>query len=367
MHVVMLSKALVAGAYQKKLEELARQPDLRLTVLVPPYWHEPGVGRIPLELRFTAGYQLEVLPMVLNGQHHLHFYPTLGRVLARLRPDVLHIDEESFNFATAHAMRIGVSMGARCCFFNWANIERSYPPPFVWFEQYNFRHAGYAIAGNHEAARILRRRGYTGPLAVLPQFGVDPDLFGPRPPHTGGELVVGYVGRLVAAKGVADLVAAVAHLPDPVRLLLVGDGPLRPQLEQQAQQLGIAARVQFAGAVPSTAVPAVLHKLDVLVLPSRTTPNWKEQFGRILVEAMSCGVVVVGSDSGEIPNVIGAAGLIYPEGNIPALGNALRLLAQDERLRAALAQRGRERVLKHYTQAALARQYAQVYRELYTP
>lgn len=365
LHVVMLSKALVSGAYQKKLEELARLPDIRLTALVPHCWHEPGVGRIPLEPTFTTGYDLIALPMRLNGQHHLHWYPTLPRELARLQPDVLHIDEESFNLATAHAMRAGMAVGARCCFFNWANIERTYPPPFVWFERYNFRHASYAIAGNQEAAGILRRRGYRGRLAVLPQFGVDPALFALRPPRPRNGLVVGYVGRLVAAKGVLDLVEAVAQLPASVRLRLVGDGDLRPQIEQRVQELGIAARVELRRAVPSTDVPTVLHELDALVLPSHTTANWKEQFGRILVEAMSCGVAVVGSSSAEIPNVIGAAGIIYQERNVGALANALRLLADNPPLRAALAQRGRQRVLQHYTQAALARSYAHIYREMY--
>ncbi len=96
-------------------------------------------------------------------------------------------------------------------------------------------------------------------------------------------------------------------------------------------------------------VPAELRKLDVLALPSRSTPTWKEQFGRVLIEAMSCGVPVVGSSSGEIARVIGEGGLIYPEGDIAALAAALRRLADDPACGAALGQRGRKRVLEHYT------------------
>ncbi|NTU78371.1 MAG: glycosyl transferase family 1, partial [Chloroflexales bacterium] len=151
MKVVILSKALVAGAYQRKLEEIA-QLGVELTALVPPAWREPRVGLLRLERRYTAGYRLESLPIALNGQHHLHFYPTLGRALRRLRPDVLHIDEESFNLATFQAMRLGVALGTRCCFYNYANIERTYPPPFSLFERYSFRHAAHAMACNQEAA-----------------------------------------------------------------------------------------------------------------------------------------------------------------------------------------------------------------------
>lgn len=377
MKVVMLSKALVSGAYQKKLEELASFRNITLVALVPPFWREPRVGITKLERMFTRGYRLEILPMVANGQHHLHFYPGLHRVLQREKPDVFHIDEESFNLATFLAMRSGVGLGARCCFYNWANIERRYPPPFAWFERYNFRHAAHAIAGNQEAADILRRHGYAGPIALLPQFGVDPLLFSPPggPQAEDGlpaaetetdqrPFIVGYLGRLIEAKGILDLVEALAELPGRVRLRLVGSGQLRPRIEQRAQELNVAARVEILPTVGSTDVPGVLRRLDVLALPSHTTANWKEQFGRVIIEAMSCGVPVVGSSSGEIPNVIGDAGLVVPEQNIAALRDALLRLLHDVTLRQDLARRGRERILENYTHLALASKYYNVYREM---
>jgi glycosyltransferase involved in cell wall biosynthesis len=363
MRVVILSKALVAGAYQRKLEEIARL-GVELTALVPPGWREPRVGMLPLERRYTAGYSLESLPIALNGRHHLHFYPTLGRALRRLRPQVFHIDEESFNLATFLAMRVGVALGARCCFYNYANIERAYPPPFNLFERYNLRHAAHAMACNEEAAAIIRRHGYAGPLTILPQFGVDPELFAPGEPRPGPGLVVGYLGRLVPEKGLLDLVEAVAGLPPAVTLRLVGDGSQRPALERRVAQLGLGARVRLDPAVGSTQVPATMRAFDALVLPSRTMPNWKEQFGRVLIEAMSCGVPVVGSSSGEIPNVIGDAGLVFPEGDVPALRAALSRLAADPALRADLAARGRARVLAGYTQAAVAARHVAVYRDM---
>lgn len=323
-------------------------------------WHHT------LERRFTQGYRLEEVPIVANGHHHLYYFTGLRRVLAQERPDVLHIDEESFNLATFLALRAGLATGARCCFYNWANIDRFYPPPFCFFEQYAFRNVAYAIAGNQEAAALIQRHGYTGRLAVLPQFGVDPALYAPPP---GGrvpshQFVIGYMGRLIAWKGVLDLVEALVGLPPHVRLLLVGDGELRPQLEQRATALGVRERVDIRPAVGSTEVPNILHQLDVLVLPSHTQPNWKEQFGRILIEAMSCGVPVIGSSSGEIPNVIGDAGIVVPERNVGALRGAVERLLHNTALRGELAERGRARVVTHYTQAALARRYYEVYGEM---
>lgn len=361
MRVVMLSKALVHAAYHQKCVELAALPGIELIVLVPPAWREPRVGEQRLELRHSDHYQIQVLPIRLNGRHHLHYYPTIGRVLRALRPDIAHIDEEAFNAATAHAMYHGSAAGARCCFFNWANIARWYPPPFGWFERAVFRMAAHGIAGNHEAAALIRSHGYRGPLAIIPQFGVDPARFAPRPHQPRAQFTIGYVGRLVAEKGVADLIAALALLPDHCHLLIVGDGVERAALQQAAQAAGVAARVTFQAGVPSAAMPEIYHRCDVLVVPSRTTSGWKEQFGRVIIEAMSCGIPVIGTSSGEIPRVIDDAGVIVAEGAPAELAAALQRLAATPALAAELAQRGRARVLAHYTQRAIARATAEVY------
>ena len=366
MRVLMISKACILGAYQKKLEELAKFSDVELTVVVPPYWRdERGVMR--LEREYTQGYELVVEKMALNGHFHLHFYPGLGKHFRRIKPHIVHIDEEPYNLATWQAMRLAKAQGARALFFTWQNIHRRYPPPFSLIERYNLRYADYVIAGNSEAVGVLRAKGYRGPVRVIPQFGVDPDKF--KVPNSSfairySQFTIGYVGRLVEEKGIHILLRAVAGLDGEWQLRLLGSGPERPRLEKLAAELGIAEWVRFESPILSTQMPGYYPQLDVLVLPSLTRRNWKEQFGRVLIEAMACGVPVVGSDSGEIPHVIGEAGLVFPEGNERALRDRLSQLMADMALRDELARRGRERVLAHYTQAQVAAKTYQVYREL---
>ena len=365
MRVLILSKAMVVGTYQRKAEELAALPGIELTVAVPPGWQEPNVGMTALDRRHVRGYRLQVLPIWLNGHFHLHFYPGLRRLVELVRPDIFHIDEESFNFATAHAMRIGVAAGARCCFYNYANIERRYPPPFRQFERYNFRRATAALAASHEAAAILRRHGYGGPLHILPQFGVDQEHFHPaNAPLPATSFRIGYFGRLVEEKGVLDLVEALARLPRHAHLVLIGSGDLEARIVATVERLQLSDRVELRPMLPSGEVADEMRKLHAFVLPSHTTPRWKEQFGRVLTEAMSTGVPPIGSDSGEIPHVIGEAGLIFREGNVEDLAHKLRQLMDRPELHADLARRGRERVLGHYTQRAVARSYYDVYREM---
>jgi glycosyltransferase involved in cell wall biosynthesis len=369
----MLSKALVVGAYQAKLEEMARQPGIELTVVVPPYWQE-GRQRLTLERSHTSGYELFVEPMALNGHFHAHFYPGLAAIVRRLCPDIFHIDEEPYNLATFQATWLGRSVGARCLFFTWQNLYR--PQPWNVFERYTLSHCHAAIAGNQEAAAILRRKGFPGPTTVIPQFGVDPAMFSPITRSQDGQrqrlfssvspntFMIGYVGRLVEQKGLHVLLRAVVRLTGDWQLVFLGDGPLRPELEQAVRDFGLTQRVSFVPAVPSGMVPVWLNALDCLALPSLTRPNWKEQFGRVLVEAMACEVPVVGSDSGEIPNVIGDAGLIAHEGNDAALYRQLDRLMKDVALRRRLGQAGRQRVLANYTQASIAAATCAFYRQV---
>ena len=365
MRVLMVSKACLVGAYQRKLEEIARFSDVELMVVVPPSWRDGGRS-VRLERAHTTGYELVVEPMVLNGSFHLHFYPRLGRRMRAFAPHIVHIDEEPYNLATFHALQQARRLGARVLWFTWQNLNRRYPLPFHLIERYNLHHADYGIVGSAGAAAVWREKGFTGPLAVIPQFGVDPDIFGPRDGERDipSGFAIGYVGRLVPEKGVDLLLWAAAGMGGDWHLDVVGAGAERERLRGLAYHLGLGDSVSFQEWVPSTRMPAFYRNLDVLVLPSRSRSNWVEQFGRVLIEAMGCGVPVVGSDCGEIPNVVGDAGLIFPEGDVDALRACLARLVNSPELRADLALRGRERVLTHFTQAQVAVQTVAVYREL---
>lgn len=359
MRVLIVSKANIVGIYQRKLEEIARR-GVDLLALVPPSWRDER-GEMPLERVYTEGYRLETLPIVLNGNFHLYGYRHLGRWMREFRPQIVHIDEEPYNLASWQALYEARKVGAKSLLFSWQNIERSYPPPFCWGESWALHHTDALIAGTDSAAEVWRAKGYRGALHIIPQFGTDADLFKPsenRPDHP---FTIGYFGRLIEEKGLHVLLDAVAALDGEWRLILLGGGPLRAALEAQAQRLGIAERITFHEQVASTEMPAHYHAIDVLALPSLTRPNWKEQFGRVLVEAMSSGVPVIGSDSGAIPGVIGDAGLIVSEGDAAALSGAFNRLRSDSTLYADFSRMGRERAFAQFTHAGVAQATVEVY------
>ena len=365
MRILMVSKACLVGAYQTKLELIAGHPDLELMVIVPPYWRDPA-GKVILERMHTDGYQLVVDPIRFNGHYHLHYYPHLKKWLREFQPDILHIDEEPYNLATWKAIRDCQSSGCKTLFFSWQNISRRYPWPFSIIETSVLKSVNFAIMGNTESVSVWQAKGYQGPYEVIPQFGVSTNNFKRQEPgKRNNDFVIGTAGRrLVREKGIDLIIKAAASLPGSWVLRIAGEGPERQALQQQAADLGLANRVHFDGVISSQDMPAFLNQLDVLVIASRTRPNWKEQFGRVIIEAMACEIPVIGSDCGEIPNVIGPAGLIFPEDDPETLREHIRFLMEDEKARHEFSKAGLSRVMANFTQEKVADKTVKVYQKM---
>jgi glycosyltransferase involved in cell wall biosynthesis len=290
-----------------------------------------------------------------NGHFHLHYYARLPEIIDRVRPDLVYMDEEPYNLATLLGVRAAARRHIPALFFTWQNLLRRLPLPARMVEAEVYRRVAWAVAGTEDAASVLRAKGFGKGVSVAPQFGVDTELFCPGA-QLEGPFTVGFFNRLVAPKGPMETLAAFSGLPADCRLRIVGDGPLRGDLEREIARQNLTGRVTISGRMPSGCVPDAIRSVHVVVLPSTTTRRWKEQFGRILVESMACGVPVVGTDSGEIPRVIGNAGLVVPERDVHALAAALVRLQADTELRRRLGALGRERALELYSNERVAGQ-----------
>jgi glycosyltransferase involved in cell wall biosynthesis len=359
MNVWVIGHAYVTRVAHDKLRALAALPDVDLTVIAPGAWRTTtAVLTLAPE---AVPYRVIPSRVFLNGRIGAYVYRDGLGALRRARPDIVHAEVEPSSLAALQCLL--AARGSPFVIFTWENLEG---PPRVLsrsIERLVVRRAAFVIAGNQAArARMLRRGVPSDRLAVLPQFGVDPGRYaaGDRgrvriPP---GPPVVGFVGRLVPEKGVDLLADAMEQLE--VRLAVVGDGPGRIDLERRLAAWPDGKAI-LAGSVRDTDVPDYLACLDVLVLPSRTTAAWAEQFGRVLIEAMAAGVPVVGSSSGAIPEVIGDAGLIFPEGDAGALRRQVEWILLDPMTRSTLTARGRQRVRARYAEAVVAAGQRDVY------
>lgn len=319
-------------------------------LVVPDRWKHEFGKLVPAPLPALAG-SFHCLPVMLTGRPQRHAYRRrVSCVLRDLRPDAVFLEQESFSLSALQwglaAHRAGVPFGVQAA----ENLDRSLPRPVRAWQSWILRHATVVAARSDAATDLVRRWGARGEVELVPHHV--PEWPVPRRLPS-DDFRVGFAGRLVPEKGLDVLVCAVRTLGPGTELVVAGDGPLRAWLE--GADLGVA-RLRLLTGVDHAEMASAYASMDVLVLPSRTTSAWAEQFGRVLVEALWCGVPVVGSDSGEIPWVIettGGGGVV-PEGDATALAAALAQLRDNPSERAALAAHGREVVARTFGVPAVA-------------
>ncbi len=325
--VLLVSKALVVGAYQRKLEELAAPAragaDRRRSRWLARRAVRAGDARS--NAAHTAGYRAD------------HRAAALQRpVPPPLLPDAAPAARPACapTCCTWTRSRTTWRPGWRCA----AASRRGHPQPLLHLaEPHSAPIPGRSgissrpttaapamrIAGNPTAATVLREKGYRGPsrgdrrssASIRSSSRAErtrPQLI------NASDIVIGYAGRLVPEKGVHVLLAACARLRPGAWSLRNPGRRARASCARGTRRASWAlpSRCGSWAASPPPRRPAITGRLDILVLPSLSRPNWVEQFGRVLIEAMACGVAVVGSASGEIPWVIGDAGVLFPEGDV---------------------------------------------------
>jgi glycosyltransferase involved in cell wall biosynthesis len=355
MRLLVVSHPAVLPVNQEVYAELAER-GAEVTLVVPARWrneYRPD-GFAPTALPGLEG-RLVPLRVAFAGRQQRHFHLANPlQVIADARPDVAFLEAEPFavlaaQWAPALAAR-GVAFGVQCD----ENLDRPLPAPVRACRGLVLRRAAFVAARSETAGRLVRSWGARGRVELVPH-AVPAWALPPAAPER-PSFTIGYAGRLVAAKGLHDLLAAVRRLASPVELVLFGDGELRRELDGQSIP---GSHVRVRANVRHEQMASAYAQMDVLVLPSISTPTWTEQFGRAIVEALWCGVPVIGSDSGEIPWVIGATGggIVFPEGDIAALAGALERLRSDPAQRARLAGRGRAAVERMFGVAAVAERF----------
>jgi glycosyltransferase involved in cell wall biosynthesis len=387
MRVLVASHTYIVDLNCEKLRTLAHlEPGIEVTVIVPKRWRPGGVQNKIIETKAWSDGNFRVVPVAnfsQNNQGLLTFGLDIITLLKQFQPQIIQVEQgiKSFGYAELITLNRLLGLQAKNVFFTWWNIPYQSKFPVSLLENYNLSQTDGLVAGNQDAADILREHGYKGSVTVMPQLGVDEQLFSRHPqPELASqvgiqadEFVVGFVGRFVPEKGILTLIKALAGLQKlSWKLLLLGRGQLKETIIAEASNAGIKERLIIVESVPHDEVPRYINLMNVLVLPSQTTyqfktltaAGWKEQFGHVLIEAMATHVPVIGSDSGEIPHVIGDAGLVFPEGNTEALRQCLLQVIEQPEFSKNLAEKGYKRAIALYTNKALAQKLLDFYKTL---
>jgi len=335
---------------------LAAKSDVDLHLIVPAVWREFGRTIVAEPTRET-GFSVHVLPIRLPQagpmNWYLHFYPGLRRLLRQLDPDVIHLWEEPWSIVALQAQML--RRRAAVVLEVDQNILKRLPPPFEAIRKHVLRHTDHVLSRSPDATMVVRARGYDGPVTPI-GYGVDVTTFAPssHPGPAEPPFKIGYVGRLIEEKGLDEALDAMAMSGSPVTLSIMGEGPYEAKLRERIASLGLEQRVSFQGWGSPGDVANFLQSLDALVLLTRTTNAVKEQFGRVIIEAQACGVPVIGSTCGAIPDVVGDGGWIVPEREPQALRTLLNQIAADPASVRARGLAARSNVQARFTYEAVA-------------
>lgn len=366
LRVLVVDKTAVLRNNRERYRRLVERANVVITLLAPTRWLENCVME-PYQPEPGEPYETILgVPSWPGRELRSIYYTGAMRAMRRSRPEVILMMEESFSLFALQILLLKMIFApkAKVIFysFNITSYKR-FPYRPSWFYKalgdlvMKMCHVG--LVPNRKAELVLADSSFRGRIRVL-FFGINERLFRRVPrleareqlglQHSGTLFL--YAGRLLELKGVQDLLDAFSRLraerdAADMRLLVVGDGDYAEPLHRRALELNLNGSVEFRRAVPIEQMSAYMSAADAFVLPSRA--EWNEQFGRVNAEAMLVGTTIIGSTSGEIPEVIGDGGFIFQADDVDALKRTMERVIDDPDEVGRRRELGRERALRNYS------------------
>ena len=307
----------------------------------------------------------------LSKLNYLKVLPELKKVIAGFKPDILHA-----HFATSYGL-LGALSGFHPFILSvWGSDVFDFPKKSFLHKsilEYNLKKADKILSTSHVMAEETKI--YTDKEIEVTPFGIDTAKFAPEKaertaltPFAEDDIVVGTIKLLETKYGINYLIEAFSivsrkHPELPLKLLIVGDGSERKNLENSAKELKIDEKVYFAGMADYSKVPSFHKVIDIYAALSVLD---SESFGVAIVEAEGCGKPVVVSNVGGLPEVVedGKTGFVVEKKNAAAAAEKLEKLVLDAGLRCMMGKAGRERVLKLYDWNENVAQMMEIYSKI---
>lgn len=366
MKVLYISHIYVVEQNRQKIKIIQNKYRIDTLIVTPLRWKNILIKNFDASSN-KKEKNICYLDVYKQGNLKQYIYKNLITVLKKFMPDIIHIDEEPWfrsAFQVVLYSKIFLNPKPKIVIFSWENIERRLKIHYRLIEKFNIKNSSAIITGNKEAKERILRRKPICPVYVSPNLGVNLDDYNFKKTPS-SKIRIGYIGRLVPEKGILLLLNAFKKLPFKNKhLSITGDGPLRDEIKKFITQHNLNNLVKLNPPVPHNRVPILFKELDIFVLASFSTKQWKEQFGHTLIEAMAGKTAVIGSNSGAIPEVIHNAGLIFREKDEKDLYSKLFTLSVNKKLQKKLVERAYLRVKKYYTNEILAKETIKIYNEI---
>jgi glycosyltransferase involved in cell wall biosynthesis len=354
LNLIIISHAYVYSAYRAKIEALSEYYDLNITLITPEFGLEGGGQKVYAEQYEDKQYRHIILSGYFTGKLNFFVFKNLKSTLQSLNPGIILLEEEYWTQIAAQVTYVTKKFfpHTKLILLSQENICHIWEKEAETLYQ-KFRYASFHFIEKYVLSRLdglifqfpevwqdfenhIDNLGFKGKRGILPQLGVDYNRFADNSPQlqeirTELELddntfIYGYIGRITPEKGIEDMIHAFENWDkDNTKLIIIGNGDTEyvNQIKQLVSTLKLDDIVIFKNAITFEDIPAYFQLFNISLLLSHTTPIWKDQFGRVLVESMAAGTPVIGSDSGAIPLVIGETGYIVAEKDILSTREAL--------------------------------------------
>ncbi|MFC1894504.1 glycosyltransferase [Candidatus Dependentiae bacterium] len=378
MKVLVVSHTYVSPINREKWIVFSQKyPNIDVKVLIPNFWPATLFDLKAGDLKKYNSKNCEFISIdtFRTGNEVLYGYRwrKLAKLLRAFNPDLVHVEQgdNAFSYFQLIFLSKLFLKKTKFTFFTWVNWKekRSLKYKMFWqfIEKINLYFSDAAFVGNQRAREILQLKKFKKPIKVLLQLGVNEKVFVPakKVEHKKTKYVC-FIGRIIEQKGIFLLVDAFADLAKRYKdwnLKFVGNGDSYNKLISYISKKKLTDRIEFNDVVKHEKISKILRKIDILVLPSFDTPKWKEQFGHVLIEAMATKIPVVGSSAGNIPNVIGSAGLVFEQKNKNYLKKCLERLMCDEKLRQTIGEKGYQRYQNEFSYNVIAEKMYQFWEE----
>lgn len=379
MKILVVSHTYIAPINREKWKVLSQNfSDVELKILIPKEWPATlfKIKTGNLSKDNSNNCEFISIDTFKSGNEVLYGYNFIDliKLLKKFQPDLIQVEQgdNAFSYFQLIILSKLFCRKTKFIFFTWVNWKNKWSLKYKLFwrfvEKFNLKNSSGAIVGNHDAQTILRDKNFLKPIEILLQLGVDQRYFFPAKKIKNKRIFkIGFMGRLIKEKGLLDLLEAFFFLKNSFpdwKLVFVGTGKDKGSLINFIDENKLDSEVEILDPVKHEEVGKVLKGFDIFVLPSYNIPEWKEQFGHVLIEAMACKIPVLGSTGGEIPNVIADAGLIFKQKNIQDLTCKLNLLMKNKNLREELALKGYNRFKNNFSYEIIANRTYNFWREI---
>ena len=306
-------------------------------------------------------HAVAVLRIRCNGRVDFGSLRGIRRGMNVFRPDVIHTHGYKADvYGYLATRKTAIPVVSTC--HNWPSRKLKVRL-YYWLDRAVLRNFDRIAAVSDSVARLLRKFGISNSRLEVIYNGIDVDRFAQPQRAVDGsaasvDFKVGVIGRLVPEKGHHYLLKALQQLANPrVMLIIVGEGPEQESIWNHALELGISKQVFFGG--HRNDMPEVYASLDAVVLPSVT-----EGMPMAILEAMAAGKPVIATAVGSVETVVkhGVTGLLIEPRSVDALCAALRELITNQSLRQKFGANGQGYVRDHFSAAAMAKKYSELYR-----